>query len=174
MPYSLFNDIYNVSFRPLTCPTYWFFTTAPPRLSSRLDDLLHQPSDRPPYFLTALPRPLSSGGSLRSLTASMTAARRWWADPDGSFFFLLLLLSVDVDEAEGASGSGGHEADQKARGPRAGASARKRRAAALVTAIGERPLARAAIEARLRTANRPARGCAASTTPPPVRVGWRS
>jgi hypothetical protein len=41
---------------PLTCPTYWFFTTAPPRLSSRLDDLLHQPSDRPPYFLRSTRR----------------------------------------------------------------------------------------------------------------------
>jgi hypothetical protein len=70
----------------------------------------------------------------------MTAARRWWADPDGAFFFLLLLLLLpgDVDEAEGAAGSApAHEADQKARRLRAGASARRRRAVAPGTAIGE-------------------------------------
>lgn len=100
--------------------------------------------------LTALPRPRSSGGSLRSLTASMTAARRWWADPDGAFFFLLL-LSGDVDEAEGAAGSAPpHEADQKARRLRPGESARRRRAAAPGTAIGER-----AIEARRRAGTGP-------------------
>ena len=89
--------------------------------------------------LTALPRPRSSGGSLRSLTASMTAARRWCPDPDGAFFsLLLLLLSGDVDEAGGAAGSApAHEADQKARRLRAGASARRRRAAAPGTAIGD-------------------------------------
>ena len=74
------------------------------------------------------------------MTASMTAARRWCPDPDGAFFFLLLLLllSGDVDEAEGAAGSApAHEADQKARPLRAGASASRRRAAAPCTAIGE-------------------------------------
>ena len=52
-------------------------------------------------YLTALPRPRSSGGSLRSLTASMTAARRWGPDPDGAFF--LRSVSWGGDEAEGAA-----------------------------------------------------------------------
>lgn len=79
--------------------------------------------------LTAFPLPRSSGGSLRWLTASMTAARRCGADPDGAFF---LLVSWGGDEAEGADASAVQEADQKERRARA----RKRRTAAGGTAIG--------------------------------------
>ena len=85
-------------------------------------------------YLTALPRPRSSGGSLRSLTASMTAARRWGPDTDGAFFFLLS-MSWGGDEAEGADWSALQDADQKARRLRAGA--RRRRVAAAGTAIGD-------------------------------------
>jgi hypothetical protein len=107
--------------------------------------------------LTALPRPRSSGGSLRSFTASMTAARRWGADPDGAFFFLP--SDGGGDEAEGAAGSALQEADQKARQLRAGA--RRRRAAAAGTAIGEP--SGVAIDGR-RPTDGPACGCAAYTT----------
>lgn len=81
--------------------------------------------------LTALARPRSSGGSLRSATASMTAARRWW---DEGFFFLF-------SSAEGPGECGDSSAqgeDQKAL-RRAGARRRRRVAApAIATAMGEK------------------------------------